>query len=405
MPRTKGSKNKNTATAKNKNIININVNSSKSKKGRPRKTTANTNAQTRYPTYGGGNANAPPQVIISQPQADNSNINNSLLSSFMTSKILSESMNSNRSNMTAVEPSKLEQPSYFNARESIIPKLPDTPIRQEVKPPTANLNGPPPPPPPPPPITTTKKNEPPKGLDLTGLSGRDAMLAELKYSQSEEGKAEKARKKAEAAAKKEAKKIEKEVSPQKQSTADFLNLTFTPPKRDIVEMMTPSKPTSTAIVPYRENKSLLEFVAGGTPQKPKPTKEDIKKQRLQELQKKKQLNTKETFELNNLKSFFTAQPNQNPNIAGSIITKAIKNKIARKDFKEAQDNYDPAKHQEKIREKRKEFTRIITTQSTTQQAKENAQKRLNKTEYLFKRKSNAGRPPANQFQGLKQTEL
>jgi len=97
MPRTKGSKNKNTATAKNKNIININVNSSKSKKGRQRKKTANKNTQARYPNYGGGNANAPPQVIISQPQADN-------ISSFMTSKILNETMNSNRTNMTAVEP-------------------------------------------------------------------------------------------------------------------------------------------------------------------------------------------------------------------------------------------------------------------------------------------------------------
>jgi hypothetical protein len=134
MPRTKGSKNKNTATAKNKNIININVNSSKSKKGRPRKTTANTNTQARYPNYGGGNANAPPQVIISQPQADNSNLNNSLISSFITSKILNETMN--RSNMTAVEPPRAEptiaepprpESSYFTARESIIPKLPDTP--------------------------------------------------------------------------------------------------------------------------------------------------------------------------------------------------------------------------------------------------------------------------------------
>ena len=81
MPRTKGSKNKNINTAKNKNIININVNSSKSKRGRPRKTAANTNTQNRPPTYGGGMSMAPPQVIISQPQADNSN--NSLLSFFL----------------------------------------------------------------------------------------------------------------------------------------------------------------------------------------------------------------------------------------------------------------------------------------------------------------------------------
>ena len=142
MPRTKGSKNKNINTAKNKNIININVNSSKSKRGRPRKTTANTNTQNRPPTSGGSFGMAPPQVIITQPPADNSN-NNSLLSSFITSKMLNETMNLNRSNITNVEPSRIEQPSYFNARESIIPKLPDTPkivikpspkIESEIKP-------------------------------------------------------------------------------------------------------------------------------------------------------------------------------------------------------------------------------------------------------------------------------
>ena len=77
---------------------------------------------------------APPQVIISQPQPDNSNNSNSLLSSFITSKLLNESMNSNRSNMTNIEqPTTREQPSYFNARESIIPKMPDTPLKQEMK--------------------------------------------------------------------------------------------------------------------------------------------------------------------------------------------------------------------------------------------------------------------------------
>jgi len=189
MGRKIGSKNKTVNTAKNKNVININVNSTTSKKsrGRPRKTTAN--AQNRMPTYGGGNSMAPPQVIISPPQADNSN-NNSLLSSFITSKMLNETMNLNRTNMTTVEPPR-EQPSYFNSRESIIPKLPDTPnlkqkdIIQEVKPP---------PPPPPPPIAAMKK-EPTKPFNLSGLSGRDAMMEELKYAQTDEGKAEKARKK------------------------------------------------------------------------------------------------------------------------------------------------------------------------------------------------------------------
>jgi hypothetical protein len=148
------------------------------------------------------------------------------------------------------------------------------------------------------------------------------MLAELKYAQTDEGKAEKARKKAEAAAKKEAKKMEKETAPNQdkaatklqkvmrgkitrnkisneigqmetqiagienlvqttkqlkkkapQSTADFLNLSFSPPKRDIVEMMTPKKDTtSSEIIPYRENKSFLDFVVGGSPAKKKHNK-------------------------------------------------------------------------------------------------------------------------------------
>ena len=71
---------------------------------------------------------APPRVIISQPQPAPQQ-DNSLLSSFITSKLLNESMNLNRSNMTNIEqPTTREQPSYFNARESIIPKLPETPI-------------------------------------------------------------------------------------------------------------------------------------------------------------------------------------------------------------------------------------------------------------------------------------
>ena len=39
-------------------------------------------------------------------------------------------MNLNRTNMTAVEPTTREQPSYFIARESIIPRLPDTSLKQ-----------------------------------------------------------------------------------------------------------------------------------------------------------------------------------------------------------------------------------------------------------------------------------
>ena len=135
MPRTKGAKNKNINTAKNKNIININVNSSKSKKGRGRPRKQN-NDTTQNRQSGGMGGMAPPQVIISQPAPQQ---DNSLLSSFITSKLLSESMNVNRTNMPSVvePPTTREQPSYFNARESIIPKLPETPIPKPpvIKPP------------------------------------------------------------------------------------------------------------------------------------------------------------------------------------------------------------------------------------------------------------------------------
>ncbi len=66
-------------------------------------------------------------------------------------------MNLNKTSMTNIEqPTTREQPSYLNARESIIPRLPDTPLKQEVQPPTGK--GPPKPPPPPPP-------PPPIGID------------------------------------------------------------------------------------------------------------------------------------------------------------------------------------------------------------------------------------------------
>ncbi len=87
-----------------------------------------------------------------------------------------------------------------------------------------------------------------------------------------------------------------------------------------------------------------------------------------------------------------------PKIAGSIISKAIQSKIARNYFKEAKDTYDQAKLQEKIREKRKEYTRLMTTKTIQQAQKEIAQKKFNKTEHVFERKSNAGRPPTNPYQ-------
>ena len=112
MPRTKGSKNKNTNTAKNKNIININVNTAtKKKRGRPSKTNDssnnNNNKNTRNQQLVGGGlyntrapvftAPPPPVPYISPPQPDQTN---SLLSSFITSRLLNESTMTNRPSMS-----------------------------------------------------------------------------------------------------------------------------------------------------------------------------------------------------------------------------------------------------------------------------------------------------------------
>jgi hypothetical protein len=79
-------------------------------------------------------------------------------------------------------------------------------------------------------------------------------------------------------------------------------MTFTQPKRDIVEMMTPSKEptTSTAITPYRENRSFLDFLMEGTPQKTEQqlkTEKNVK--RLKEF-KKDLSKPKKLFEHNDL---------------------------------------------------------------------------------------------------------
>jgi hypothetical protein len=118
MPRTKGSKNKNTNTAKNKNVININVNSSTSKKGRgrPRKQSNNT-AQNRHPLGYNPNSSmmAPPQVIISQPTPQQ---DNSLLTSYLTAKLMNESNAPARS--STIEPADVAPPRIMERVEAPI---------------------------------------------------------------------------------------------------------------------------------------------------------------------------------------------------------------------------------------------------------------------------------------------
>jgi hypothetical protein len=427
---------------------------------------------------------APPQVIISQPQPQT---DNSLLSSFLSSKMLNETMNLNRSNMTNVEPSRIEQPSYFNARESIIPKLPNTPakteIQKELKPTVeiktaavkqedlspyesqyqqarttgfSNMSA-----------SQKKKYEKASQKDkdefeeqikdkfddmyhgstivsktLKDVKKKDdimqkvreqtALLKKKKHEKEYEDKIHKGLNESAAAYEREISKLEEQVSgvekkrmkPKQQSTTDFLNMSFTPPKKDIVQMLTPSKERqTTAITPYKGQQSTLDFLIGGTPQK---TSQQLKVEkqiaRIKEIKRSPKI--KDIFEYNDLKTEITNQPNPNKGIASGILSSAIKSRKARKelvdnkkinesikqqslgvlssaiksrkarkDFKEAQETYDPTIHQEKIRDKRKEFTRIITTKTTSKQAKDEAQKKLKKTNFLFKIKSNAGRPP------------
>jgi hypothetical protein len=468
MPRTKGSKNKNINTAKNKNIININVNSSKSRKGRgrPKK---QSNDTTQYRQSGGMGGMAPPQVIISQPQPDNSN--NSLLSSFITSKLLNESMNQNRTNMTNVE-----QPSYFNARDSIIPKLPETPISKPpvIKP--ADIT----------PSTIIKTREPiipepePRKIDIkpdevappttgrhlykklkdTASKVTDAASSELGTSIIEHAlngidnshvastlvgtalRAHRNRKQNTMDADEEIKQNEikqlrelhkkQNRSETENNVYNTLKTKFTgiqpksPPKatkemidasgklksatktklyskeyNDIVKEKRAANKIESAMQSKQYSNELKQVLAVnknlGPAIKQAVTRNKYIKARDRYLDKKEQ-NKLDTMEAqvgyieNVVKK---ADGIQNQNKAISTLSNAIKLRKARKEFIDAQNTYDPRKHQQNIREKRKEFTRIITTQTTSKQAKDDAKKQFKKTDYVFKRKSNAGRPPKN----------
>ena len=347
MPRTKGSKNKNTNTAKNKNIININVNTStKKKRGRPSKTndTTNNNKNTRNQQLVGGGlyntrapvftAPPPPVSYISPPQPDQTN---SLLSSFITSRLLNESTMTNRpsmTNMTTDEPSRRET---LNLRESIIPKVEDTPLKSTIKPPPfppPPQSGPPPPPPPPPHIIKSSDVKPPTNTEFKAgnLTGQDAINAELKYRASEAGKAEMARKKAE----KEAKKADNKAEKEGKSMLDSIGISF--PSPVTAAKTTPSK--STAVIVRPQQQSMFDFVlGGGTPSKQhtKPTEEDVKKgakiKRVKELNSKPDKTTKETLQYNDLRQELAGTPNENPVIASNAIKNAFKGKLARNEMK------------------------------------------------------------------------
>jgi len=460
MPRTKGSKNKNTNTAKNKNVININVNSSTSKKGRgrPRK---QSNDTTQNRQLGGMGGMAPPQVIISQPAPQQ---DNSLLSSFITSKLLSESMNVNRTNIPSVvePPTTREQPSYFNARESIIPKLPETPITKQpvIKPPETQITQAPvikPPdispstkiktsePAPPPEPTKTDVNPddvaPPKEKGplkfykkLKSAAGTvaDAAASDIGISiiESAVNEIDKSHvastligsalrghrgRKTHAFMKKYPEIVNKRLEDVKRMDPRT-ELTYKPVGKD-------EKPEKPAYLQFLEkkrekdqaklNKALLANPIIGqdlanieTPIQKKAARQiqaalrqKIAKNEYSE--KKEQTNAatdiqtaiRQKIAKNKVADKYLEK--QKEQQAKTTLSEAVKLRKARKEFKDAQNTYDPRKHQQNIREKRKEFTRVMTTKTTSKEAKVDAQKQFKKTNYVFKRKSNAGRPPKN----------
>ena len=86
---------------------------------------------------------------------------------------------------------------------------------------------------------------------------------------------------------------------------------------------------STALTPYKEQQSTLDFLLGGSPQK---TEKKIA--RIKEL--KNSTKVKDILEYNDLKSEITKQPNPNKKIASSIIGAAIKRKAV--EVKKEKDN-------------------------------------------------------------------
>jgi hypothetical protein len=99
-------------------------------------------------------------------------------------------------------------------------------------------------------------------------------------------------------------------------------------------MLTPQKERkSTALTPYKGQQSTLDFLIGGTPQKtPQQLKVEKQIKRLKEIKRSPKI--KDIFESNDLKTEMTNQPNPNKAIASSIINRAIKSNIARKELTE-----------------------------------------------------------------------
>ena len=298
MGRKKGSLNKN--INKNKNIININVNSTteKRKRGRPSKSnnSKSNNSNSKASSGGGYNrqsvqpifmpSNIPQQV---QPSGDTTAFN-SLMTSILErdrsySKMITPSMlapqntiNESRVDIPSLNSSmpsmtkNNETPFKPAERLSIIPVLPPTP--EQTK-------GPPPPPPPPPP--------PKKGPNLNGLTGMAAVIEEIKFASTEEGKLLKKAQKEKEKEEKKAQKAQKEEKKQTETPIKTDPL-FISPIEAVNNILggksTHKKPTkkqykafledeTTTITPQQKT-SLLDFMGGGFKTPAKQTKTPAK---------------------------------------------------------------------------------------------------------------------------------
>jgi hypothetical protein len=195
---------------------------------------------------------------------------------------------------------------------------------------------------PPPPPVKTNDVKPPTNTEFNsgGLTGQDAINAELKYRASEAGKAEMARKKAEKEAKKaekEAKKAEREAKKERKSMLDSMGVAFPSPFTPAPK--TPQSKSTELIVrpePQTLAQSMLEFVAGGGTPKQTHRKSEYDKQqeikiaKMKELMGGKKQSTKDKIQLSDIKPELTGTPNPNKDIASLAIQKAVRGHRARK---------------------------------------------------------------------------
>jgi len=472
MPRTKGSKNKNINTAKNKNVININVNSSKSKRGRPRKQNRQTNQPPGYNP--GPSMMAPPQVIISQPTPQQ---DNSLLSSYIASKILSESNTPSRAVIPSSEPAPIPSSDLAPAPPPSIkpsaiirtdePKPPQPPPKIDVKPVDVA------PPTPRAPKFIKKLKDSASTIADAASSEMGTAIIESAINEIDKShvtsslvgaalRAHRNRKKNEIKKLRELHK-NKNRTDMENSLYDTLKTKFTgvkpkPPSKDkemsdaaikIQSAIRNKKAIKTTAEKYldkvREQKAGEKLKAAAKSKLHTEEYRDLMNERkaadkiLSAAQSKqysdefkrlmtvrkvlepkikqsltrdkyikardKYLDKKDANKINTLEAQVgyienvlkkvddTQQQNKIKQQAKTTLSEAIKLRKARKEFKEAQDTFDPSKYQEKIRDKRKEFTRLITTGTVSQAQKDIAKKKFEKTQHVFERKSNAGRRP------------